>query len=112
LKKPHKSVKNANRRPPLSSTKHFAAAITTPPEDCIVDGDLPRPPRRLIDKAEVLRRVPVSYPTIWLWMRENKFPRSRNIGGKLAWLEAEIEAWINTRPIVPIKGENQQKAEA
>ena len=37
-----------------------------------VTGD--RCPPRLIDKIEVLRRVPFTYPIIWRWMREGTFP--------------------------------------
>lgn len=54
---------------------------------------------RLISKPEVLDRVGVSYPTLWLWMREGKFPRSRELGGKSAWIESEINSWITNRPI-------------
>jgi predicted DNA-binding transcriptional regulator AlpA len=37
---------------------------------------------RIVSKPEVLDRVGVTYPTIWTWMREGKFPRSRELGGK------------------------------
>jgi prophage regulatory protein len=53
---------------------------------------------RLISKPEVLDRVGVTFPTIWKWMREGKFPRSRELGGKTAWIEAEVEAWIAGLP--------------
>jgi predicted DNA-binding transcriptional regulator AlpA len=65
------------------------------------------PPQCLIDKAEVLRRVPVTFVTLWTWMRQGNFPLSRNIGGKSAWLEAEVEAWINARPVNKFKDEDQ-----
>ena len=111
-KKTHKSAAKDTVRPPPSSAKCFAAPAIQPPEDHLVDdGDPPRQqPDRLIDKDEVLRRVPVTYVTLWKWMQENKFPRSRNLGGKSAWLEHEIERWIRERPMVPLKGD-QQKAE-
>ena len=32
---------------------------------------------RLISKAEVLDRIGVTYPTLWVWMRRGVFPRSR-----------------------------------
>lgn len=101
----NKSAKGATS--PLPSTQQFA-----PPLDIVTSERDEKLPQRLIDKAEVLRRVPVTYVTLWTWMQEDKFPRSRNIGGKSAWLEHEIEAWIKARPKVPLKGENQQKAEA
>jgi len=68
-------------------------------------------PLRLINKAEPLRRVPVTYPTLWAWMQVGKFPRSKNIGGKAAWLESEVEAWIHARPNVPFKDDERVRRE-
>ncbi len=62
-------------------------------------------PARFISKAEVLDRVAASYPSVWQWMRDGKFPRSRELGGKSVWLESEIEAWINARPRRRLKGD-------
>jgi prophage regulatory protein len=62
-------------------------------------------PARFINKKQMLARVGASYPSIWQWMREGKFPRSRELGGKAAWLESEIEAWIVNRPIRHLKGD-------
>lgn len=62
-------------------------------------------PARFIGKPEVLDRVAASYPTIWQWMREGKFPRSRELGGKAVWLEHEIEGWILSRPVRRLKGD-------
>ena len=62
-------------------------------------------PSRIVSKLEVLDRVGASYPTIWQWMREGKFPRSRELGGKSCWLESEIEDWILSRPVRPLKGD-------
>jgi predicted DNA-binding transcriptional regulator AlpA len=64
---------------------------------------------RLISKPEVLDRVGVTYPTLWSWMREGKFPRSRQLGGKAAWVEAEIEEWIKDLPVRRLKGDAVQK---
>ena len=63
-------------------------------------------PARFINKKQMLARVGASYPSIWQWMREGKFPRSRELGGKAAWLESEIEAWIVNRPIRRLKAIN------
>jgi prophage regulatory protein len=60
---------------------------------------------RLISKPEVLDRVGVTFPTIWKWMREGKFPRSRELGGKVAWIESEVEAWIASLPVRRLKGD-------
>jgi predicted DNA-binding transcriptional regulator AlpA len=55
-------------------------------------------PTALIFKAEVLRRVGYTYPSLWRMMREGKFPLSFDVGNKTAWREAEIEAWLASRP--------------
>lgn len=36
-------------------------------------------------------------------MREGKFPMSRQVGGKIAWVESEIDEWIMNRPICKYK---------
>ena len=57
-------------------------------------------------KAEVLERVPYSYPTIWEKMRRGEFPRSvklDNSGAKIAWYEDEITEWIESRERVELK---------
>lgn len=73
--------------------------------------DLPPPvkPPALINKAEVLRRVPLSFATIWMWMRVGKFPCSRDIGGKVLWLESEVDAWVSGLPLMKYKEFNQQE---
>jgi predicted DNA-binding transcriptional regulator AlpA len=104
--KSHPPSANAQRFPaarPLTDQEVAEAIIRTPP------------PLRLIDKAEVLRRVSVTFPTIWKWMHQGNFPLSRNIGGKSAWLEHEVEAWIAARPANKFKSNAdrpQQKMEA
>jgi hypothetical protein len=40
--------------------------------------------QRLLDKEQVLDRVPWSYPMIWKMMREGKFPRSLVLGNKVS----------------------------
>lgn len=53
---------------------------------------------RLISKPEVCDRVGRTFPTIWLWMRQGRFPRARDLSGKPAWIESEVEAWITALP--------------
>jgi predicted DNA-binding transcriptional regulator AlpA len=55
-------------------------------------------PTQYIFKAEVLRRVGYTYPSIWRWMREGTFPLSFDVGSKTAWREDEVEAWLANRP--------------
>jgi predicted DNA-binding transcriptional regulator AlpA len=81
--------------------------------EAIAAADTPnQSPPRLIDKAELLRRVPFTFPTIWKWMREKDvdgkpaFPCSRDTGGKATWVESEVDDWIRTRPM---KGDAPKK---
>jgi prophage regulatory protein len=68
------------------------------------------PAERLLDKAEVLHITGVTFPTIWLWMRQGKFPRSRIVGGKSMWISSEIEAWLAELPLRPLKGDEPEAA--
>src|SRR5271166_4027039 len=54
---------------------------------------------RLIFRGELIDVVGVSYVTVWSWMRAGTFPRGRDIGGRTAWIESEVAAWIASRPI-------------
>jgi predicted DNA-binding transcriptional regulator AlpA len=75
------------------------------------DNSTPRRPAtqthlpRLMGKPEVLRITGVTFPTLWRWMKEGKFPRSRALGGKSVWIENEIADWIANRPVILFKGE-------
>jgi predicted DNA-binding transcriptional regulator AlpA len=60
---------------------------------------------RLEFKPEVLDRTGLTYPTIWKKMRAGAFPRSRDLGGKVAWVKTEIDAWIAALPVKRLKGD-------
>jgi predicted DNA-binding transcriptional regulator AlpA len=60
---------------------------------------------RLIYKPELLDRVGLSYTTIWTMMREGRFPRSRVIGGKSAWVEREVAEHLASLPVRRLKGD-------
>jgi prophage regulatory protein len=70
-----------------------------PADDVIV-----RTGARLLSKDDVLDKVGVSYPTIWKLMREGTFPRSVVVGGKVAWLEHEVDEFIAKLPRRRLKG--------
>jgi predicted DNA-binding transcriptional regulator AlpA len=63
---------------------------------------------RLISKPELLERLGVSYPTVWYWMREGRFPRSRELGGKACWIESEVAEWIAALPKTRLKGDEAE----
>lgn len=62
-------------------------------------------PSRFIGKLSVIDRVGLSYTTIWQRMVDGTFPRSRDLGGRTAWLESEIDEWIANRPHRRLKGD-------
>ncbi len=52
---------------------------------------------RLIRLPEVMARVGLKRSAIYQRMSEGRFPKSRSLGGKCTvWIEAEIDAWINS----------------
>ena len=51
-------------------------------------------PTRLIDKAELLTILPVTFPTVWNWMRKGKFPRGYVLNGKTVWDSAEVNDFL------------------
>jgi predicted DNA-binding transcriptional regulator AlpA len=53
---------------------------------------------RLLSRPEVLAVVNVSYPALWKWMRDGKFPRARVVGTKRMWLSTEVAAWLTSLP--------------
>ena len=63
------------------------------------------PDTRLLSKPEVLAIVGVTYPSLWAWIRNGTFPRSRVCGGRSMWRSDEIDAWLAGLPIRPLKGD-------
>jgi prophage regulatory protein len=65
-----------------------------------------QPDIRLLSKAEMLAKVGLSYVSVWKLIREGAFPRAVVIGGgKNAWLEHEVDAWIAALPRRRLKGQ-------
>jgi len=55
---------------------------------------------RFLSKAQVLKKIPVSAPTLWSWVRQGKFPRPRAVStNKTVWLASEVDAWMRSRPL-------------
>ena len=54
--------------------------------------------KRLLRLTDVRERVPYSRSTIYQLIAQGKFPKPINIGERaVAWLESEIDAWIQAR---------------
>jgi len=53
-----------------------------------------------LSKAQVLKKIPVTAPTLWSWVRQGKFPRPREIAqNKTVWLASEVDVWMQSRPL-------------
>jgi prophage regulatory protein len=71
----------------------------------------PKKSKRLLDRKEVLARVPLSYPTIWDMMQKGTFPRGRAVGDqKVCWLESDIDDFIDGLPVKKLKGDDATEA--
>jgi predicted DNA-binding transcriptional regulator AlpA len=88
------STKPATRRQKPAATKAKVSDLSTPRADT-----------RLLSKAEVLAITGVTFPTVWTWMRNGTFPRSRIVGGKSMWFSTEVSAWLAELPIRRLKGD-------
>jgi predicted DNA-binding transcriptional regulator AlpA len=60
-------------------------------------------PARLISQMEVCDRAGKTYPTIWQWIRDGRFPAGREVGGRTMWLESEVDDWMNGLPVRKLK---------
>jgi prophage regulatory protein len=92
----------------MSTTDLKSDHNSVPAADTVADKAAPAPsskPARFLCKAEVLDRVGLSYTTVWDWMRQGRFPRSRELGGRRGWLESEIEEWMANVPLSRLKGD-------
>jgi prophage regulatory protein len=62
------------------------------------DATFPHPPTVLIAGKEVCRRTTLSRASLYRLMAQNAFPKAVALHGiRKAWIESEIEAWINAR---------------
>ncbi|WP_175946564.1 helix-turn-helix transcriptional regulator [Burkholderia pyrrocinia] len=53
---------------------------------------------RLIRKPAVMAKTALSHSTIYFLMSQGGFPKQIKLGRRIvAWREAEIDAWIETR---------------
>ena len=54
---------------------------------------------RMLGIAELEDRIGVTRNTIYVEMREGRFPRPLQIGRRaVRWPESEIQAWLDDRP--------------
>lgn len=55
--------------------------------------------KRLMREREVLARLNCSRSTIYRWRKAGHFPAPLSLGeNSVAWLESEVDTWIEQRP--------------
>jgi predicted DNA-binding transcriptional regulator AlpA len=54
---------------------------------------------RLIDKKELIKRVPFSLSSIARWEKNGTFPQRMKVGisGRCVWSEDEVATWISQK---------------
>jgi predicted DNA-binding transcriptional regulator AlpA len=62
---------------------------------------------RFLTKKQVLALVPVTSVSLWAWCARSEFPPPRTIGSRPMWLEAEVVAWLTSRPVRQYKQQSQ-----
>jgi predicted DNA-binding transcriptional regulator AlpA len=100
--KPKKKKAKKKLLPPQKPWLAQTALHTPSPQQ---GSRLPPGSPRLVGRAEVEEMIGHDYTSIWTWMRQGKFPRSRIAGGKSVWFEREIVAWMNSLPVRRLKGD-------
>ena len=63
--------------------------------------------KRLLSKAVVLDRIPLSYAQLWQMMLDGTFPRSVKVGVKTFWFEEEINAFMASLQRSKLKGDTE-----
>lgn len=57
--------------------------------------------KRVLRAADVMERTGLGRTSIWRLERAGDFPRRRQITpGAVGWLTDEVDAWLDSRPVV------------
>lgn len=52
-------------------------------------------PARLLRLPEVLSRLPIAKSTLWLWVKQGKFPAPVRLGSRVTcWREPDVDRFI------------------
>jgi predicted DNA-binding transcriptional regulator AlpA len=86
------------------------ASVAGPDDHDRVHVHSARGPPKYLTKSEVLERVGFSYPAVWGWMNEGKFPRAFMVAGRLRWWEHEIFEWMSRQSRQRLKSDAEATA--
>ncbi len=51
--------------------------------------------KTLLRMKHLTEKLSLSKSTIWLWIRNNEFPKPNKINGVSVWKKGTIDQWIN-----------------
>lgn len=75
--------------------KFLSSAPATPEKVHVYkSGDNRGKTRTLKAKPARVGLLPVSQKTVWVWVREGKFPNPFKMNGRTVWRLSDVEAWI------------------
>lgn len=63
----------------------------------MLPGTAVSPQPRLIRLREVIDRVGLRKTALYARVRTGEFPKPVNLGGVVAWVESEVDAWIEAK---------------
>jgi predicted DNA-binding transcriptional regulator AlpA len=67
---------------------------------------------RFLLESEVRRITAISPVSRWRMEQRGEFPRRRKISpGRVGWLESEVTAWMETRPVSDIEAPGKSTAQ-
>lgn len=49
---------------------------------------------KFINVQQTAAIAEISVTTVWLWVRQDRFPAPFKMNGKTRWVGAEVEAWV------------------
>lgn len=64
---------------------------------------------RFLTLPDILERVPWSYPTLRRRIKDKLFPPPTKLGGRIAWLESDYDAWFSRAMIEGVKLPERKK---
>jgi prophage regulatory protein len=54
--------------------------------------------RKILRRPALLAKTGLSYPTLWRYEREGKFPQRIQLGANsVGWYEHEVDEWLTSR---------------
>jgi prophage regulatory protein len=69
--------------------------------------------RRILRRPGLITKTGLSYPTLWRYERDGKFPQRVQLGpNSVGWFEDEVDEWLASRQrgVLPVEDLNVRAA--